>query len=168
MNIRQRYPLFNEQKVGANIIKELFKLTDDDFKQANPKHNGVIGFESWYIDFNGNLQCITRDVELFIYLRDVKHIPIMLLDTKIMVVLPKHLPPQCSVIIKGVPNTFSIDDVKNEITNKYKSMYSIGELVGTNNGRTRYLRLDLTDTNEYKQLLNSGIICIEGQCLHVF
>ncbi|CAF1441135.1 unnamed protein product, partial [Rotaria sordida] len=161
-------PKVNEHKDGAKIIKRLFKLIVDDFKQINPKHNEVIGFESWYIDINGNLQCITRDVELFIYLCDVKHIPNMLLDTKIMVVLPKHLPSQRSVIIKDVPITFSIDDVKNEIINKYKSMYSITELIDTNNGRTRYLRLDLTDTNEYNQLLNSGIICIDGQCLHVF
>ncbi|CAF1366208.1 unnamed protein product [Rotaria sordida] len=158
----------NEHKDSAKIIKGLFKLIVDDFKQINPKHNEVIGFESWYIDINGNLQCITRYVELFIYLCDVKHIPNMLLDTKIMVVLPKHLPSQRSVIIKDVPITFSIDDVKNEIINKYKSMYSITELIDTNNGRTRYLRLDLTDTNEYNQLLNSGIICIDGQCLHVF
>ncbi|CAF1014060.1 unnamed protein product [Rotaria sordida] len=161
-------PKVNEHKDGANIIKELFKLIVVDFKQVNPKHNEVIGFESWYIDSNGNLQCITRDVELFLYLCDVQHIPNMLLDTKITIVLPKHLPSQCSVIIKGVPITFSIDDVKNEIMNKYKSMYSLIELIGTNNGKTRYLRLDLTDTNEYKQLLNSGLICIDGQCLHVF
>ncbi|CAF3092777.1 unnamed protein product [Rotaria sp. Silwood2] len=161
-------PKVNEHKDGAKIIKELFKVIVDDFKQVNPKHNEVIGFESWYIDINGNLQCITRDVELFIYLCDVKHIPNMILDTKITVVLPKHLPSQRSVIIKGVPITFSTDDVKNEIMNKYKSVYSIIELIGTNNGKTRYLRLDLTDTNEYKQLLNSGLICIDGQCLHVF
>ncbi|CAF2985277.1 unnamed protein product [Rotaria sp. Silwood2] len=161
-------PKVNEHKDAAKIIKELFKVIVDDFKQVNPKHNEVIGFESWYIDINGNLQCITRDVKLFIYLCDVKHIPNMILDAKITVVLPNNLPSQRFVIIKGVPITFSIDDVKNEIMNKYKSMYSITELIGTNNGKTRYLRLDLTDTNEYKQLLNSGLICIDGQCLHVF
>ncbi|CAF2522055.1 unnamed protein product [Rotaria sp. Silwood2] len=161
-------PKINEHKDGANIIKELFKLIVDDFKKINPKHNEIIGFDSWYIDINGDLQCITRDVDLFIYLCDVKHVPNMLLDTKIKVVLPRHLPAQRSVIIKGVPITFSIDEVKNEIMNIYKSVYSIIELLGTNNGRTRYLRLDLINTDEYKQLLNYGKICIDGQCLQVF
>ena len=51
---------------------------------------------------------------------------------------------------------------------KYKSIYSIQELRGTNNGKTRLLRIDLLNQIEYKQVLNTGVICIESVCLHVY
>jgi hypothetical protein len=71
------------------------------------------------------------------------------------------------VIIKNVPNSSSLDDMKVEIMNKFKSTYDIDEVLGTNNGRTRFIRIDLLNHLEYKQILNAGIICIDGQCLHV-
>ena len=46
--------------------------------------------------------------------------------------------------------------------------YSIEELIGTDNGKIRYLQFDLLNRIEYKQVLNTGVICIEGLCLHVY
>jgi hypothetical protein len=160
-------PKVKDQKEGAQKIKELFRLITNDFKQINPKHNDIIGFESWYLNYNGDLICVTRDIELFVFLCDSKHIPDTLLNTRITPVLPKHLPAQRSVIIKGVPNVMNIEDFKLEIISKYSSVYCIEEILGTNNGKTRYIRIDILNSSEHNQLLNSGIICIEGQCLHV-
>ncbi|CAF3789276.1 unnamed protein product [Rotaria sp. Silwood1] len=83
------------------------------FKGVNPRHNDVIGFDSWYIDVKGDICCITNDIELFVYLCDDNHVS------------------------------------------------------RTNNGRTRFIRIDLLNYLEYKQILNAGVICIDGQCLQV-
>ncbi|CAF3332708.1 unnamed protein product [Rotaria sp. Silwood2] len=37
----------------------------------------------------------------------------------------------------------------------------------TNNGKSRYVRIDIIDQIDYNKLLNSGIVCIEGHCLHL-
>ncbi|CAF0887045.1 unnamed protein product [Rotaria sordida] len=160
-------PKIDNQKNGNNIIKELFKSIDKEFKRIHPKHNDAIGFESWYIDYNGDINGITSDIDLFTFFCDNQHIPNVLLNIKINPVLPKNLPPQRSVLIKGVPNYLTIEDIKIEIINKYKSIYYIDEIIGTNNGKTRYVRIDFLNFSEYNQILNSGIISFDGQCFHV-
>ena len=161
-------PKVNGQKEGGNIIKELIKSIQKKFKAMNPKHHDTIGFESWYIDYKGDLCGITGNIDLFIFLCDIANFPESLLNTKMTPVLPKNLPQQSSIIIKGVPNVMNIEDIKIEIMNKYKSLYYIGEIPGTNNGRKRYIRIDMMNLLEYKHVLNAGVVCIDGQCLHVY
>lgn len=77
---------------------------------------------------------------------------------QVKIALPKHLPPQRSIIIKGVPNLLNGEDVKEILTKKYQSIYSVDDILGTNNGKSRYIRIDLLNSTEYNQLLNSGVI----------
>lgn len=161
-------PKVKDQKIGASVIKGLFDQIKKDFKQRYPKHNDVIGFEAWFTDVKGDICGITRDIELFTFLCDPVNVPRKLANIDIRPILPKHLPPQRSVILKGVPNSLNVDDLKMEIITRFKSMYAIEELTGTNNGKSRYVRIDLMDSHEYKQLLNAGVLCVEGQCLHVY
>ncbi|CAF0976472.1 unnamed protein product [Rotaria sordida] len=160
-------PKIGNQKEGGVIIKGLIKSIEHDFKGVNPRHNDLIGFDSWYIDFKGDICCITNDIELFVYLCDDNHVPSKIENTIIYITKPRNLPPQRSVIIKNVPISSSLDDMKVEIKNKFKSIYFVDEVLGTNNGRTRFIRIDLLNHLEYKQILNAGVICIDGQCLHV-
>ena len=90
------------------------------------------------------------------------------MNINITPILPKHLPLQRSVVIKGVSNMLSVDNFRHQMEEKYKSIYPIQELRGTNNGKTRHLRIDLLNQIEYKQVLNTGVICIESVCLHVY
>lgn len=160
-------PKVSNQNEGGAIIKNLVKSIEKDFKHLNPKHNDSIGFDSWYIDAKGDLCGITNDIELFIYLCGNENIPKTIGNTNIIICKPRNLPPQRSIIIKGVPNSSSIDDIKFEIMNKYKSIHYIDEIIGTNNGKSRFLRLDLMNVLEYNQILNAGVLCVDGQCLHV-
>lgn len=141
---------------------------EKNFKSRKLKHDDTIGFESWYIDYKGDLCGIRGDIELFIFLCDITNFPETLLNTKITPILPKNLPQQRSIIIKGVPDVMNIEDIKIEIMNKYKSLYYFGEVPGTNNGKIRYLRIDMMNLLEYKYILNAGTICIDGQCLHAY
>ncbi|CAF3825274.1 unnamed protein product [Rotaria sp. Silwood1] len=104
---------------------------------------------------------------LFVFLCDVQHVPNKIINTNVKVILPKHLPPKRSIIIKGVPNSLCIEDIKIILAQKFATIYTIDEIPGTNNGKSRYVRMDLLSEIEYQQILNSGIICMEGQCLHV-
>jgi hypothetical protein len=161
-------PKIGNQKEGAIIIKGLIKSIEKDFKDVNPRHNDLIGFDSWYIDFKGDICGITNDIELFVYLCNDKNVPDKIENTNINIFKPRNLPPQRSVIIKNVPNSSSLEDMKVEIMNKYKSIYYFDEILGTNNGKTRFIRIDLINHLEYKQILNAGVICVDGQCLHVY
>ncbi|CAF1382263.1 unnamed protein product [Rotaria sordida] len=162
-------PKLNEHKEGAALIKELIKLIEDDFKKINPKikTNSDIGFDTWFIDNKGDLLCYTNNINLFVFLCDVQHVPNKIINTNVKVILPKHLPPQRSIIIKGVPNSLCIEDINDILAQKFTTIYIIEEILGTNNGKSRYVRMDLLSEIEYQQILRSGIICMEGQCLHV-
>ena len=150
-------PAVNDEKKGASLIKELIRLIEKDFKQMNKKSKCEIGFETSFINNRGDLLCITHDIDLFVFLCDVDPVPSKILNTKIKVILSKHLPAQRSVIIKGVANLLSDDEVK-----KYTSIYAIHEIIGANNGKFRYIRIDLINPSEYNQLLNAEMICMEG------
>ena len=52
--------------------------------------------------------------------------------------------------------------------NKFKSIYNVEDINGTNNGKTHYVRMDILNENEYNKIFNAGIICLEGLCLHVY
>ncbi|CAF2968700.1 unnamed protein product [Rotaria sp. Silwood2] len=138
-------PKIVDQKDASCLVKELLKLIEPNYKQFNRKINDAFGFETWFIDKNGDLICITRNIELLVYLCNVESVPNKILNTNVTVILPKHLPPQRSIIIKSVPNSIDTDDVKNELLQKYKTIYAIEDILGTNN----------------------GIVCIEGHCLHL-
>ncbi|CAF3343542.1 unnamed protein product, partial [Rotaria sp. Silwood2] len=94
---------------------------------------------------DGNLLCYTNNINLFVFLCDVQHAPNKIINTNVKVILPKHLPHKRSIIIKGVPNSLCTEDIKNILAQKFTTIYIIDEILGTNN----------------------GIICMEGQCLHV-
>ncbi|CAF4713734.1 unnamed protein product, partial [Rotaria sp. Silwood2] len=89
-------PKLVEQKEALCLVKELIKLIEPEYKKINRKINDDVSFESWFIDKNGDLICITRNIELLIYLCDINHVPNKILNTNITINLPKHLPPQRS------------------------------------------------------------------------
>ncbi|CAF4503285.1 unnamed protein product [Rotaria socialis] len=161
-------PKIDNQNEGGIIIKGLIRSIEKDFKGVNPKHNDLIGFDSCYIDVKGDIGCITSDIELFVFRCDDKNIPNKVENTTIYIIKSRNLPPQRSVLIKNVPISSCVEDMKIEVMNKFKSIYYFDEVLGTNNGRTRFIRMDLLNHLEYKQILNAGIICIDGQCLHVY
>jgi hypothetical protein len=78
---------------------------------------------------------------------------------------PKHLPPQRSVILKWINNTFSINEIKEELELKYKSIYSIEDIIGSLSSRNRHIRIDFQVESEYKRILNSGKVTSFGQLI---
>ncbi|CAF4534498.1 unnamed protein product, partial [Didymodactylos carnosus] len=106
-------------------------------------------------------------IEIFIYFCDCTHYPTELNNVKLKPILPSKLPVQHAVILKYIDNHLSYDEVKMDIEEKWKSVYSIKEMLGTQNYRSRHIRVDLLSKNEYETILNCGKISISGQLYDV-
>ncbi|CAF4388241.1 unnamed protein product, partial [Rotaria socialis] len=141
-------PKVIDQKQGTMLIKELFLKIEKNFKDLNKNCLKPLGFEYWFIDRDENLQCFTRNVELFVFLCNPQNYPEKLLNTAIHPNPPKRLPPQRSAILKYVPKDIHIDDIKKEISSKYKSLFNIEEMRGTIGARNRHIRIELSEQNE--------------------
>ena len=87
--------------------------------------------------------------------------------TKIVPRYPSHLPPQHTAILKWVNYTISTEDIREEMNTKYRSIFAIGEMAGTFSEKTRHVKVEIVDTNEYKTLLNSGRVSLYGQLIEV-
>jgi hypothetical protein len=70
-----------------------------------------------------------------------------------------------SVILKWIKNSISNNEIKEELEIKYKSIYSIVDIIGTLNIRNRRIRIDFQDEAEYNPILNSGKVTIFGQLI---
>jgi hypothetical protein len=66
-----------------------------------------------------------------------------------------------------VPRDINTDDIKNEISSKYKSLFNIEEMRGTIGGKSRHVHIDLTAHYEYMRMLNGGDLAIGGQLIEV-
>ena len=160
-------PKINDHSQGISLIKQIFLYIEKEFRQINKKYKHSLGFEYWFVDKNGNLVCFTREPELFVYLCDVKHYPKVIQSINISPEIPKHLPPQYSVILKSVSNSINYDDLLDEIKNICPSVFKLEELNGTRREQSRHIRLDLKDKCEYEKIIGEGVLSIYGQFIEV-
>ncbi|CAF1450767.1 unnamed protein product, partial [Rotaria magnacalcarata] len=158
-------PKLNDQKHATTLIKEFFSRIEKEFRKLNTKYAKPLGFYYWFIDRDGNLQCFTHEIELFVFLCGSQNYPDKILDTKITANTPKRLPPQCSIILKYIPKDISVEDIKNEISIKYQTTFNIEEMRGSIGRTSRHVRIDLTSQCEYTKMMNSGVIAIGGQLI---
>ncbi|CAF2855046.1 unnamed protein product [Rotaria sp. Silwood2] len=160
-------PGVKDQIEGKNIMKALFIHIHDDFCKLNNQYNRPIGFDTWYVDKQGDLICFTSQIELFVYLWDVDHYPPKLLNTLITPVPPTHLPPQHSIIFKYVPRTISFDELLEAVSDVCQSKLLLEEMKGSMTNKSRHIRLDLTSKEETKKILNSGVFPLNGYLIEV-
>jgi hypothetical protein len=100
------------------------------------------------------LQIIIKTTELYVYLCKQERYPKELNDIKLTPHPPSHLPPQHTAILKWINHTITKEDIKDDLSSKYESIFSIEEMVGTINNRTRHVKVELLNKKEYNQLLN--------------
>lgn len=160
-------PKIDDKKQGQKLITELIQLIKPGFMTENPKFNKTILFDIWWIDANGDLQIIIKTLELYVYLCKTDRYPKEVNGTKIVPSCPLHLPPQLIVILKWVNRSILIDEIKEELNSKYKSIFSIQEMVGTINDKTRHIKIEILNKEECISILNSGKISIYGHLFDV-
>jgi hypothetical protein len=68
-------PKLNDQRCATMIIRELFAAIEEKFRKINARYAKPFGFDYWFIDRDGNLQCYTREIELFVFLCDKQNYP---------------------------------------------------------------------------------------------
>ncbi len=160
-------PKLIDQRYATMLIKELFSLIEEKFRKLNTKYIKPLGFEYWFIDRDGNLQCFTREIELFVFLCDNQNYPEKLINTTIFSNPPRRLPPQRSVILKHVPKDIDIDEIKTELSINFQSIFNVEEMRGTIGAKSRHIRIDLSIHDEYTRMLHGGVIAIAGQLIEV-
>ena len=156
-------PKFVEQKAAVKFIQQFFKEIESDFRKQNPTYTRPLGFDIWWIDKGGDIQGISKQLDVYIYLCKSERYPKEINNTKIDPVPPKHLPPQRSTIIKWVRYEISNDEIKAELDQKFTSIYAIEDITGSRNTKNRHVRVDFADGNDYQRILNEGTVSIYGQ-----
>lgn len=160
-------PKIHDKKIGVKMVNDLIKHIRDNFLRINPLFSKPILVDLWWIDFEGNLQMIIKTTELYVYLCKNERYPKELNNIKINPIPPAYLPPQHSIILKWIKNSITDQDIKDELIINYKSLHSISTMNGTLNDRTRHVKIELFDKNEYETLLNVRKINLLGQLYEV-
>ncbi|CAF1235139.1 unnamed protein product [Rotaria sp. Silwood1] len=161
------YPKINGRKEGTRLINDLIKFITPGFLNQNPCFSKDIFVDLWWIDPEGNIQLIINSTDLYVYLCKKDRYPNQLNNVKINPIPPNHLPPQHTVIIKWVHNSFTDDDIRDELNMKFESIFFIESMHGTINEKNRHIKVEILEKKEYIKILNSGKINLGGQLYSV-
>lgn len=74
-----------------------------------------------------------------------------------------HWPPQYTAIIKWVDNCFTDDEVHEQLSMKFESVFLIESMSGAINERNHHIKIEFLDKNEFMKVWNSGKINLGGQ-----
>ncbi|CAF1102001.1 unnamed protein product [Didymodactylos carnosus] len=102
-------PKLQDKKKAAKMINELIS-----FIKARFSFSTEILFDSWWIDLSGDVQILIKNTELYVCLCNNERYPEHLNGTEISPVLPLHLPPQYTAIVKWIHNDVQDDDIREE------------------------------------------------------
>ncbi|CAF3844676.1 unnamed protein product [Rotaria sp. Silwood1] len=161
-------PKIKEKDAAKKLVMLFFKEIEKDFRQKHPNHRRAIGFDHWWQNSDGaRILGEIKDVDLFIYLCDAKRYPKQLNNINILPDPPKRLPPRNTVVVKFVKNDIDIDEFRIDIKERYKSIFTVENMMGTMRSNSRHIRMDFSDINDYESILNSGVISIQGQLYDV-
>ncbi|CAF0807272.1 unnamed protein product [Didymodactylos carnosus] len=156
---RQQQKSNNNNNANNNNNNQTITISSQALKYAAENHLQPIRIE--YKD--GDLNGVTKQIDLYVYLCDLKRYPNEVDKIKLTPHPSRHLPPQRSTLLKWVKNSVSLNEVKEEFESKFKSIYSVEDIIGTKNNRNRHIRIDFSDEREYIDVLNSGKISLLGQ-----
>jgi hypothetical protein len=76
-----------------------------------------------------------------------QHYPKEIENIKISPHSPKHLSLQRFFIFKWIKNTISSKEINEELEIKYKSIYSIEDIIASSNTRNRHIQIDFQGEN---------------------
>ncbi|CAF3357244.1 unnamed protein product [Rotaria socialis] len=134
---------------------------------AKQKYDHPVGFDYWFVDKSRDVACYTRHIELYVLLCEPQNYPNNLCNIDIIPMKSNHLPPQQSIVLKFVPNYITNEEIKNEIGSAYKSIYNLEKMKGSMMEKSRHIRLGLTCSDEYKKIINSNGLTLNGQVMEV-
>ncbi|CAF3793852.1 unnamed protein product [Rotaria sp. Silwood1] len=161
-------PRLEDREQAKKFVINFFKCIADIFRKKYPGNLQPLGFHHWWINTTGNiLYGVVNDIDLCIYLCDIKHYPTKIDNVTIRPDPPKRLPPQNNIVIKFIPNELCKDDIKEEIKNLYPSIYTIDNMMGTMGSNSRHIRVEFWQKDDYFKIINDGKIGLQGQVFEV-
>ncbi|CAF1170020.1 unnamed protein product [Rotaria sp. Silwood1] len=93
-------PKSNDKKQDEKLVNELLKYIRNDFLYENLSFSKPILVDTWWIDFEGNIQLIIKTTELYVYLCKKERYPSELINININPISTTHLPPLHTIILK--------------------------------------------------------------------
>ncbi|CAF1328687.1 unnamed protein product [Didymodactylos carnosus] len=139
----------------------LIPIQNTNFRQS-------ILFDLWWIDTDDHLHIVIQTTEIYVYLCKKDRWSKEVDGIKIFSFPPAHLPPQHTVILKWVSLSCTTDDIESELKIKFESIYSVEDMNGTKNDKTRHVKVEILSECEYNSLLNSGKINLHGHLYDVY
>ncbi|CAF1399125.1 unnamed protein product [Adineta steineri] len=161
-------PPLKDREHAKKFVMNFLKLINNDYRSEYTGNAQPLGFHHWWIGAGGkNFYGITNNADLYIFLCDRKHYPTQIEEVKLKPEPPKRLPPQNTLVIKFVPNEIETNEIKNELTELYKSIFTVENMMGTMRSNNRNIRIELNRKEEYVQILNDGKIAIQGELFKI-
>ncbi|CAF4601945.1 unnamed protein product [Rotaria sp. Silwood2] len=109
-----------------------------------------------------DLLLFVNDRESFSMLYDVVKWPASIETLNYEKILPNHLPPQFSLVLKNVPTDIKIDILCTDIKNIYPDVMSAYRISNKNQQPTTLVRIDINNVKVIEELLGKKFISINN------
>jgi chemotaxis protein histidine kinase CheA len=150
---------FNQRpsKSELQLEKELFLFWKKCSSSTDPTRLHVLT----RFGFEGRLQIHAQDKESYDTLVGVEW-PTHLDNQSITVLPPIRVPPHLSIVVRDVPLSWQLPEIKEEIENRYGngSIRNIVRMYGRDGNPIQFVRLDTSNSSYISTFLNDGFINI--------
>ncbi|CAF1279875.1 unnamed protein product [Didymodactylos carnosus] len=142
---------FNQNVAENVIIQDLVQY----YRNIN---NIKIEFDGHRLKQKQELLLFVKNRESFAALFDEKTWPQTLGTFKFTRVVPKHLPPQFSIVLRNVPTDVNIDDLLRDIQVDYLDVINAFRIINKEKQPTTLVRLDISNPMIMNDLLSKKFI----------
>ena len=122
------------------------------------KYNSNLGFAGHRLKDKRELLLFVNIRESFIMLFDDQKWPTTIESLNYEKILPNHLPPQFSIVLRNVPTDINTNELLTNIKNEYNDITNAHRILNKNNQPTSFIRLDIKNVNVLDELLGKKFI----------
>ncbi|CAF1212162.1 unnamed protein product, partial [Rotaria sordida] len=127
-------------------------------------YNFKLNFAGHRLKFKRDLLLFVNDRESFSMLYDVSKWPLTIDSLNYEKVLPSHLPPQFSLVLKNVPFDTEIDTLSTNIKSIYPNVINAHRILNKNQQPTTLVRLDINNMNVIDELVEQDYPLLNMNC----
>ncbi|CAF3579309.1 unnamed protein product [Rotaria sp. Silwood1] len=118
-------------------------------------YNSNLNFAGHRLKLKRDLLLFVNDRESFSMLYDASKWPSTIESLNFEKILPNHLPPQFSLVLKNVPFDIEIDTLLTNIKSIYPDVMNAHRILNKNQHPTTLVRLDINNINVIDELVGS-------------
>jgi hypothetical protein len=131
------------------------------------EHNFELILAGHRLKNNNELLLFSASRETFIMLFDEQKWPPMIESINYQKIMPKHLPPQFSIVLRNVPIDIDINVLLSSIKTDYPDVLNAYRITGMNSKPSSFVRLDIQKISIIDELINKKFIYYENLRLSI-